>query len=216
MVDYQKLNSNMACQQYLVFDVRRPGGMRRYQEILKMLLIVVGCLSVGLHIAVLFRSTFDVPCLTVQTDSREPPWIGLTSSESRKSSSDQLTAFKHADKPGRPVLRSPLAHRRRPAFVGMKLAQLTSSHVLPPDVPLNDAVKRQKKNYEVLWRHYRATANISNSPYARPRQPIPAYQNMAAVFSANKRQKNSLLADSVHVTSQICWSVQAFLIKFDS
>src|SRR4051812_7474523 len=79
---------------YFVFDVRSPVRMRHYQDLIKLFLIAVGCLSVGLHIALFSRSTFDTACSNGPVGGG-PSWRGdgprlaWSSSESRKSSSDQ-------------------------------------------------------------------------------------------------------------------------------
>jgi hypothetical protein len=171
----------MSRPRYFVFDLRTPGRLRLYRDFLRIFLVVVGCLSVGLHIAVFSRSTFDTACnqegiLPARLASNGPR-LTWSSSESRKSSSDQTAAANErplAQQPrlgGRRVVPAPSLHAEQPA----------------PDAAFNDAVAGPRKEYKALWRYYRITANVSQSPYARPKQPISPYRNMREVFAINGR-----------------------------
>lgn len=110
-----------------------------------------------------------------------------SSSESQKGSSDQNSLAERVSGDKR---RFPAEVRKADkGRLSDRIAALTSPKESngPADGVLDDSVGRVRKDYKSLWRYYRMTANVSSSPYARPKQPISPYKNMAEVYASNGR-----------------------------
>lgn len=207
----------MSRPRYLIFGARSPGGVRKYQDLVKIFLVVLGCLSVGLHIVVLLRSSLDSPAgcsdhaglaatILIQNANQNHKSPTQSSSESQRSSSDQNSLVERIAGDKRfPVEQKNNAnnnhHRPEPRIRRRTTLSSTSAAAATgninnndvdagqqSDVILDDSVgRRAPKDYKLLWRYYRMTANVSSSPYARPRQPVSPYRNMAEAYASNGR-----------------------------
>ena len=193
---------------YFVFDLR-PLRIRYSRDLLKIFLIAVGCLSVGLHVAVFSRSNFDTTCnpghnghgiAEVRSPAagnggshRFPATWDSSESRRSRSSSDPEAELRERRRlsGGRQKTRR---YEKNGKFVAGVEEEASGATGALPDVALNDAVDRRsppnRKNYKVLWRYYRMTGNVTSaSPYARPRQSVSPYRTMRDVFIANGRYR---------------------------